>query len=344
MIDAYEAVTVRELALLIVGGVRVLVERLMRWWSAGGADVSKVSEDQLLKELVEIWSGMDGSRIALIPGAFEGVAKLKQKGIAVWLVTNKEEPLARAFLAERGLGDAFDGVIGGGGAARPKPWPDMIERAMKEAGVAPAECAMVGDSRNDALAARAAGVRALLVESGYNEGIPLGKSGRIYGNFPGYRPGMRPASEGARSMLKALLGFALLIPFAVSAAPQKEPPTADAVAQCYSAIQGDNQEARGKCLAMELEMVQATYKDVTDRVASYAKALDKPSGTRTRWNKFSLSGQSFETFVKRECDFVGITTKGNKRVEANAELACRIGYYRLRTSILTNRHLSQSSY
>lgn len=145
-------------------------------------------------------------------------------------------------------------------------------------------------------------------------------------------------------MLKALLGFALLVPFAVSAASQKEPPTAEAVVQCYGAVQGDDQEARGKCLAMELEMVQATYKDVTDRVASYAKALDKPSGTRTRWNKFILSGQSFETFVKRECDFVGITTKGNKRVEANAELACRIGYYRLRTNILTNRHLSQSSY
>lgn len=46
-------------AVMIGGGVRVLVERLMRWWSAGGADVSKVSEDQLLKELVEIWSGMD---------------------------------------------------------------------------------------------------------------------------------------------------------------------------------------------------------------------------------------------------------------------------------------------
>ena len=145
-------------------------------------------------------------------------------------------------------------------------------------------------------------------------------------------------------MLKALFGIALLIPLAAAAAPKKEPPTADAVAACYLNIKGEDQEARGKCLSMELEMVQATYKDVIDRVASYAKALDKPSGTRTRWNKFILSGQSFDTFVKRECDFVGITTKGSRRVEANAELACKIGYYRLRTSILTNRHLSQSSY
>lgn len=32
---------------------------------------------------------------------------------------------------------------------------------------------MVGDSRNDALAARAAGVREALVETGYNEGVSI---------------------------------------------------------------------------------------------------------------------------------------------------------------------------
>ena len=32
---------------------------------------------------------------------------------------------------------------------------------------------MVGDSSNDALAARAAGVKAVLVRTGYNEGVPI---------------------------------------------------------------------------------------------------------------------------------------------------------------------------
>lgn len=67
----------------------------------------------------------------------------------------------------------FDAVVAGGDCARLKPYPDMIERALALSQTAPEEALMVGDSRNDALAARAAGVKALLVETGYNEGEPL---------------------------------------------------------------------------------------------------------------------------------------------------------------------------
>ena len=158
---------------MIGGGVRVLIERLLKWWRAAGAPLDGLSEDALLRGLVEVWSEMDGSLISAYPGAFEGVRALRAAGVACWVVTNKEEPLARAFLAGRGLAGLFNGVIGQGGAERPKPAPDMIERAMRGAHAAPAECVMVGDSRNDALAARAAGVRAVLVETGYNEGVPL---------------------------------------------------------------------------------------------------------------------------------------------------------------------------
>ena len=93
---------------------------------------------------------------------------------------------------------------------------------------------------------------------------------------------------------------------------------------------------------MDLAYAQSEYKTVTEQVASLAKAWDKPSGGRTRWNKFIVSGQSFDTFVKRECDFVSTVTKGSRLVEDNAELACQINWYRLRTSILTNRHLTEA--
>ncbi|MDO5532864.1 DUF1311 domain-containing protein [Sutterella sp.] len=147
-------------------------------------------------------------------------------------------------------------------------------------------------------------------------------------------------------MLKTVAAFTLgvVLPVTLLAAPTKARPTADAVSACYAAVKDNDAEAQGKCLNLELDMVQGAYKDVTDRVASLAKALDKPTGTRTRWNKFILAGQSFDTFVKRECDFVANTTKGRRQLEVNAELSCKIGYYRLRTSILTNRHLSQSRF
>ncbi len=161
---------------MIGGGVRVLIERLAAWWRGSGESPA-IDEETLLKRLVAIWSAMDGGLIALIPGAFEGVRALRDAGVSTWLVTNKEESLARAFLERRGLTDAFDGILGA--HARPgvrlKPFPDMIEFAMREAGASREETIMVGDSRNDALAARAAGVRALLVETGYNEGEPLAR-------------------------------------------------------------------------------------------------------------------------------------------------------------------------
>ncbi|WP_443743479.1 lysozyme inhibitor LprI family protein [Sutterella sp.] len=149
-------------------------------------------------------------------------------------------------------------------------------------------------------------------------------------------------------MKRALVAaFAAVLTFSAGAAwaaAQTESPTSEAVTACYAKAKGDDAEAKGRCLEMELEMTQAQYKNVTDRVASLAKALDKESGRRTLWNKFILAGQSFETFVKRECDFVGDATKGARRIEQNAELSCRIGYYRIRTNILMNRHLSQQRY
>ena len=113
-------------------------------------------------------------------------------------------------------------------------------------------------------------------------------------------------------------------------------------------VEGGLAEAAGdpskenSCLKLDLAYAQSEYKTVTEQVASLAKAWDKPSGGRTRWNKFIVSGQSFDTFVKRECDFVSTVTKGSRLVEDNAELACQINWYRLRTSILTNRHLTEA--
>lgn len=160
-------------AAMIGGGARVLAERLIRWWAERAAVRAMPETDGVLHELVDIWAAMDGSLVSEIPGAFSGVRALRDAGIAVWLVTNKERALTLTFLASRGLESLFDGVVAAGDCPRVKPAPDMILAALSRAGAQPAEAVMVGDSCNDALAARAAGVRALLVESGYNEGIPL---------------------------------------------------------------------------------------------------------------------------------------------------------------------------
>ncbi len=160
---------------MIGAGVRVLAERLCRWWreAAPEADPARIDPESALKLLVEKWESLDGSRIAAIPGAFEGITALHAAGLRTALVTNKVRTLTLELLEAHGWTPLFDVVVTGSDCDRLKPYPDLLELALAKLGVAPREAVMVGDSRNDALAARAAGVRACLVESGYNEGVPL---------------------------------------------------------------------------------------------------------------------------------------------------------------------------
>ena len=124
----------------------------------------------------------------------------------------------------------------------------------------------------------------------------------------------------------------------------------DIVKEATCTSEGYKLKKCSSCGAEELEhiaidpeahnWVKSEHKDATERVAAMAKAADKEKGVRTRWTKFIQAGQSFDTFVTRECAYFGMTTKGNRVAEKNGELACRINYYRMRTNVLKNRFLS----
>ena len=64
----------------------------------------------------------------------------------------------------------FQLVVGGDALERRKPDPLPMHHAAKQLGVPPDRCLAIGDSLNDALAARAAGMPVLAVPYGYNEG------------------------------------------------------------------------------------------------------------------------------------------------------------------------------
>ena len=109
------------------------------------------------------------------------------------------------------------------------------------------------------------------------------------------------------SYLLTAVVFSFVASGAYAAAAKSEPPTAADVEACWAKADGDPSK-ENSCLKLDLAYAQSEYKTVTEQVASLAKAWDKPSGGRTRWNKFIVSGQSFDTFVKRECDFVSTVT------------------------------------
>lgn len=111
-----------------------------------------------------------------------------------------------------------------------------------------------------------------------------------------------------------------------------------ALLSCYQKASDPTQELQ--CLEKEYKAVRREHKDVVERVAAIAKAWDKPYRTRQRWTKFIQAGQSYDTYVTRECQFFGWTTKGNRTKEKIAEMGCKVNLYRARIDMLENRYLS----
>lgn len=94
------------------------------------------------------------------------MARLGRAGLALGVATNDSESSARVHLERCGVAGAFDFVAGydSGHGRKPEPGPCLAFAA--EMGLAPAEIAMVGDSRHDLDAGRAAGMRTVAVLTG----------------------------------------------------------------------------------------------------------------------------------------------------------------------------------
>jgi phosphoglycolate phosphatase/AHBA synthesis associated protein len=115
--------------------------------SAAQLDAFYVTE--FVKHLEAMWVNPDAAPL---------LARLAGQGVRCALVTNTVGPLAARILRAAGLEHAFTALATADRVARAKPAPDLVQLALRETDT-PANAAwMVGDSRYDREAARAAGV------------------------------------------------------------------------------------------------------------------------------------------------------------------------------------------
>ena len=91
---------------------------------------------------------------------------LKARGLRLGLATNDAEAAGRAHLAAHGVGQLFDMVAGFDSGHGAKPGPGMLLAFAGQCGLAPSRVVMVGDSRHDMQAGRAAGMRTVAVLTG----------------------------------------------------------------------------------------------------------------------------------------------------------------------------------
>jgi phosphoglycolate phosphatase len=88
-------------------------------------------------------------------------------------VTNKPAAFTEPLLERMGIAGFFGATVSGDTLAEQKPHPAPLRHACRLLGVGPQQALMVGDSANDAEAARAAGMPVMLVTYGYSEGVPV---------------------------------------------------------------------------------------------------------------------------------------------------------------------------
>lgn len=116
---------------------------------------------------------INGNFAAVYPGVVEGLQSLQENGLKLACLTNKPLSFAKPLLQAKGLDRFFSHVFGGDSFERKKPDPMPLLKTCEALGTLPAQTLMVGDSSNDAQAARAAGCPVALVRYGYNHGQPI---------------------------------------------------------------------------------------------------------------------------------------------------------------------------
>jgi phosphoglycolate phosphatase len=119
------------------------------------------------------YAAINGDHATLYPDVREALLAFQAQGLQLACVTNKPVSLAAQLLQRMGLRDFFPVLYGGDSLPRKKPDPAPLLQVCADFALAPREVLVLGDSSNDAQAARAAGCPVLIVPYGYNHGASV---------------------------------------------------------------------------------------------------------------------------------------------------------------------------
>ncbi len=148
------------------------VERLVRRALIGQLDGEPSDADftAAYPIFLELYQDNVSQRSRLYPGVREGLDALKAAGYRLGCVTNKAAQFTIPLLKDLGIHDEFGIIVCGDTLAEKKPHPLPLLHAAAHFGVKPAQSMMLGDSKSDVAAARAAGFQIVCMSYGYNHG------------------------------------------------------------------------------------------------------------------------------------------------------------------------------
>ncbi len=137
---------------------------------------AQLSPERALERFAFHYGVTAGSTGVPYPGCRDALATLKDSGVRLACLTNKEKRFATRVLDATRLHHCFDLVVGGDSLPHKKPHRSTLDHVLSVLGGETHRAAHVGDSRTDVETARNAGVAAWAVPYGYNGGEAIAEA------------------------------------------------------------------------------------------------------------------------------------------------------------------------
>ena len=167
----YSTRSVDEIRNLVGKGASVLIGRSI--WGSAKKEFSRITDEKIKNKMVKEFINFYGKNIVkdskLIKGVLEFLKWAKSKNMSMGVCTNKQEHLAIDLLKKIEIYDYFEYVAGGNTFEYCKPDPRHLTSIIEIMNGDIKKSLMVGDSENDADAAKSAGIPMILVEDGYTD-------------------------------------------------------------------------------------------------------------------------------------------------------------------------------
>ena len=156
---------------LVGKGAAVMLGRSV--WGSARKELSKIDDQKIKEKMVKEFIDFYGKNIVvkskLVNGVYNFLSWAKSNDISMGVVTNKQEHLAVDLLKKIKIYDFFEYVAGRNTFEYCKPDPRHLTNTIEIMNGVINKSLMIGDSENDADAAKSAGIPMILLEDGYTE-------------------------------------------------------------------------------------------------------------------------------------------------------------------------------